>query len=238
MWSAVLPVLAITEAFWRGALPLGHTGWNFGKHVDLIAKDPGPVIYLPFGSTEDAMVYQTRHGQPMFGGMGEREPDLRPPGYEKRLQNTFVMMLGATLNDKDPAIGYTKEDREAITSVYRWVVLDIRSHPSQWNKLDYDLGGRIRRFDQELGQPVSMEDTIVVWDLHAVVADPPGLRPDAKLATEEELRPVLDHRTTNDEIAKTLRTGMTSAGTPAPQPPPPVPTAPTQPVGAPTPATP
>lgn len=185
VWAGLLVFVALGEARFRQSLPLQTTAYHFSEANDIVKREGGAIVYLPFGTNEDAMVFQTQHHQPLFGGMGEREKDLRPKGYDLRLDNTFIMMLGATLDDDGAPIGYTAADREAVTSTFRWVWLDTRTHPVSWNALGYDPPGKIRRLSQELGEPVHVEQDLVLWDLHTPVAAPPGLGADAVMATRE-----------------------------------------------------
>lgn len=192
VWAPMLALVAVGEARYRGAFPVHATGWDFGEAVDIVTREGGAVIPLPLGATEDAMVFQTRHGQPIFGGMGDREQELRPRGYDVRLDNTFVMMLAATLNDTNAPIGYTREDREAISREFRWVWLDIRGYPSKWNNLGYDSQGKVRRLVEELGPPAHGGEDALLWDLHNVVENPPGLGADAVMA-DADTRRVFDN---------------------------------------------
>jgi hypothetical protein len=186
VWALLFASCALAEVGWRGDIPVASTGYSFPVGNEIIKEKGGAVIFLPFGSNEDAMVFQTRHGQPLFGGMGEREVDLRPDGYAKRLQNTFVIMLAGTLNDTQPAIGYTRSDREAISKLFRWVWMDRRFSPPSLGNLGYDRDSKVQHLTKELGEPVAADATFALWDLTLPVpADAPGLDPKATLASHE-----------------------------------------------------
>ncbi len=186
VYAWMFAVVLVGEGFWRGGLPVQTTRSGVPAAATHIRDNPGAVIYLPFGANDDAMVHQTFHGQPIFGGMGEREEDLRPPGYKKRLQNGFVVMLGGTLNDTDVPIQYTAAEREAITSTYRWVWFDRRYGPPAWRAAGYDTDGKYARLVRELGEPAINQKGFALWDLHRPApADAPGLGPDARRTGKE-----------------------------------------------------
>ncbi len=183
VWSPLLVAVVGLELLWRSALPLPTSVYDFSVGNQHIRREGGAVIYLPFGANEDAMVYQTLHGQPLFGGMGEREPDLRPAGYQERLRNTFIILLAGSLNDTEAAIGYTLRDREAISRLFRWVWFDRRFAPPSWVALGYDRASKRARLIKELGEPILEDASYTLWDLHAPVpSDAPGLAADAELA--------------------------------------------------------
>ncbi|MES2640551.1 MAG: hypothetical protein V4850_13745 [Myxococcota bacterium] len=187
VWAPLFVGVVLAEGLWRGGMPIPSTGYHIPDGNLRIRDLGGAVIYLPFGANEDAMVYQTLHGQPLFGGMGERERDLRPKGYEHRLENRFVVMLGGTMNDTEPPIAYRPADREAMTALFRWVWLDLRFSPPSWTAIGYDRDAKLRRLTAELGRPADYEpDTYALWDLHAPVpADAPGLGPTAVVTGHE-----------------------------------------------------
>lgn len=187
VWAPLFVGVVLAEGLWRGGMPIPTTRYHIPDGNLRVRDLGGAVIYLPFGANEDAMVFQTVHGQPLFGGMGERERDLRPPGYEQRLQNRFVVMLGGTLNDTEAPIGYHLADREAISALFRWVWLDLRFSPPSWTAIGYDRDAKLRRLTAELGRPADYEpETYALWDLHAAVpADAPGLGPTAVVTGHE-----------------------------------------------------
>ena len=180
VWAALAGPVFVAEMLWRTMVPVGTTACGIPSGNDRIREEGGAVIYLPFSANEDAMIYQTRHGQPIFGGMGEREPDLRPAGYSARLQNDFIRMLAGTLNDTEPPVAYTLADRQAIEAQFRWVWFDRRYAPPAWSALGYDLEGKYQRLVSELGEPVVSDPNYALFDLrHPVPADAPGLGPTA-----------------------------------------------------------
>jgi hypothetical protein len=176
VYAWIFACVVVGEVYWRGGLPVSTTLSGVPPGAVFIKENPGPVIYLPFGATDDAMVHQTRHGQPIFGGMGEREADMRPEGYSKRLENSFIVMLGGTLNDTETPIAYTRADREAISATYRWVWFDRRYGPPMWRSIGYDVDGKYRRLVAELGEPAREAKGYVIWDLrNPIPAAAPGL---------------------------------------------------------------
>lgn len=189
VYAFLFAAVALTEPVFRQAIPVAATGFPIPPGNEVIRVEGGPVIHLPFGSNEDAMVYQTHHGQPLFGGMGEREDDLRPEGYNERLKNGFIIMLGGTANDNDVPIAYTAEERAAISAEYRWVWFDRRFNPPSWTAFGYDKDSKYLRLVKELGAPRMEDQEYALWDLRgAVPADAPGLGPDAVRTGGELLR--------------------------------------------------
>jgi hypothetical protein len=185
IWSGLFAAVAIGEIAWRGTLPLASTTYGESPCANEVARQGGPVIHLPLGSSEISLVLQTAHGQPTLGGMGERDPDLRPEGYEARLDNPFVINLGATLHDRQPAIAYTRADRDAIASRFRWVWLELDLVPPSWRTFGYDPAAARRQLERELGSPVIEGASCVVFDLRGPIpADAPGLAADAQPASD------------------------------------------------------
>ncbi len=181
VYAWIFAFVFVGEGFWRGGLPVSATPCGVPTAAQVIKDQGGAVIFLPFGANDDAMVHQTFHGQPLFGGMGEREADMRPAAYDARLKNSFVIMLGGTLNDTETPIAYTAEDRAEISSLFRWVWFDRRYGPPLWRELGYDADRKYRRLVRELGQPVTETRAFALWDLHQPIpADAPGLGPLAR----------------------------------------------------------
>ena len=190
-WSVLLAGLAVGELYVGHALPLPVTGFPPTRAEKIVREGGGAVIGLPLGLSELQMVLQTRHGQPLFGGMGEGTADLLPPAFAERLNNTFVLMLAATYSDADPRIGYTLEDRDAIVKGYRWVWLETRRAVPSLTQRRFDPLGRVRRLTEELGPPVYSDGRQALWDLRAVPANAPGLGPDVTRAGAKERAIVL-----------------------------------------------
>lgn len=177
-WALLFGVLASGEAIWRNSWPIPGTVYDVPAAVERIRD--GGVIHLPFAVADPGMVLQTVHGQPIFGGMGERERDLRPKGLTERLENPFYVMLAATMNDRDPPIAYTLEERTAITTMFRWVWLDRRVTPEGWGARGYEAVAKARALTKELGPAVSSGPDGWLWDLaRPIPANPPGLGADA-----------------------------------------------------------
>ncbi len=189
VWVPLFALGVLGEAFWSTNLPLPNTVYVPSPCASYVRAHPGPVIALPLGSSESAMITQTAHGQPMFGGMGEREPDLRPNGYDERIRNTFLINIGATLSDSHPPIGYTLADREAITSVFKWAWYDLKFTPPSWSAAGFNGEAVVRQLTKELGEPVMRVGRCAVFDLQGPVpTNAPGLDPSAKRATDELIR--------------------------------------------------
>lgn len=189
VWAPLFALVAVGEGLWTTLLPLPHTTYHPNPCADWLADKDGAVVMFPLASSESAMVLQTWHGRPMFGGMGEREPDLRPAGYERRLANTFLIALGATLNDTHTPIGYTLADREALVKDFRWAWYDRKYTPPMWTNAGYNPDAVLKRMNRELGEPALLLERCAIYDLSAPMpADPPGRSPPAKMASDELVR--------------------------------------------------
>lgn len=184
-WLAgVLAVGCITELNLQRRFPAPATVFVEPAAARVVRADPGPVLHLPFGFAEDLLALQVFHGQPIFGGMAEREADLRPAAYTRRLRNPFVVMLTATMGDQEPRRGYRAEHRDAITRLFRWVWMDRRWGGIGQTRVWYDPEAKLRRLSEELGAPVYTDRDVALWDLHALPASPPGF--DAPLPSAEQ----------------------------------------------------
>ena len=173
-WALLFGLLSAGESIARSSWPIAGTVFDFPAAIERIQD--GAVIQLPFAAADPGMVLQTRHGQPIFGGMGEREADLRPPGFQARLENPFVLALAGTMNDRDPPIAYTAADRAAITSLFRWVWLDRRLVPSGAAARGYDPSAKARQLVKELGPSVASGPDGWLWDLsRPTPPNPPGM---------------------------------------------------------------
>jgi hypothetical protein len=184
--AAAFPVLLLGELGWADVIPVRATSGGAPPDAVYIRDNPGPVIFLPLGIQDNAMVHQTVHGQPIFGGMGERETDMRPPAFSRRLENNFIRMLGGSLNDTEAPIAYSREERAEVARLYRWVWMDLRAGPPDWRRLGYDPRSKAERLRKELGAPVRESQFYLLWDLRVrLPEEAPGLsasavaRPDA-----------------------------------------------------------
>ncbi len=168
VWSWLFIVVALGEAMWRNDAPVNVSRYRFPPATQRVAAEGGAVVHVPLFFAEVGMVYQTRYGQPMLGGMGEHEDDLRPGTFRPRIeQNGFLTMLFATATDTEVPIPYTLEERAAVAAQYRWVWLDRRYAPAAWRNVTYSHSGVYARFVTELGPPAVVDNTHALWDLHA-----------------------------------------------------------------------
>jgi len=164
---------------------------------DLVAEHGGGVIHLPIGVNQPAIIWQTIHGQPVWGGMGENARALWPEGYERRLRIPFIRYLTRALESPDDArapvgdAGRSQLEEEG----FRWVVLHRDFAESVQFQRGRFLTGRGVREDlgvaataaliEGLGKPVAVEGTLVVWHLQKEIQVPEELRPtEVKLTTK------------------------------------------------------
>lgn len=90
----------------------------------VIAAAGGGVIELPFGVDQLPIAYQTRHGQPLLGGMGEANPQLRPRGFDERARRSALLrfLIDACARPV-PAPVPDSSWADLVREGFRWVAL-------------------------------------------------------------------------------------------------------------------
>ncbi|MEY3214106.1 MAG: hypothetical protein RIT28_4587 [Pseudomonadota bacterium] len=160
--------------------------------IHWLAKQPdGAVMHLPFGITQPAIVWQTLHHKPLFGGMGENAKLLWPDGYKDRMKSSMVKALIAAARDPEepiPAVKPVHRER-FLQDGFRWVILhrDLAESDSRnWGQHrrlsaeDVEQVGiqATRRLVGLLGEPVAVDGVLVIWDLRGGSVPTEALRPD------------------------------------------------------------
>jgi hypothetical protein len=191
-WAVLAAGVVVGETAWRRQVPIEASAFAEREDSAIIAQDPGPVIALPLGVNEDAMVQQLFHGAPLFGGMGERAPDMRAPTFDARLKNSFAGMLGGTTGLEEPRLAYTRADREEIVALFRWVTFDARWSPNGAVGIAYAGTGKATRLGEELGAARWSDGGLYLWDLRSVPTDAPGLADEGDPRTAGQVRVLLD----------------------------------------------
>lgn len=129
-----------------------------------IIADPGPVIQLPCGLGASQMVWQIRHGAPIFGGMLERIPQTWPLSFNERVWNPFIESLCmAPLN---VSVAYTLQQQQVITKDFRWALLDKTLRPPIFSSTPYTGQSAEQAMIALLGPPVLSSSEGALWDLH------------------------------------------------------------------------
>jgi len=166
-----------------------------------IGEQGGGLIHLPFAINQPAIVWQTVHGQPLFGGMGENAPLLWPPGFEERLSNGLIRAARRCTRAHEhgtraPMTGHIEALRR---DGFRWVILhrelieaENRGRLARDGQvqgadgiglgeatLDRLPGDAARCLAGLLGEPAAVDGPLVVWDLAGGASAPEGLRPAA-----------------------------------------------------------
>jgi len=195
LWAA-LPLFALAtmaEQHRWAIFPFVVKDLTVPKVIRLVQQHGGYVIHLPVGVNQPSIVWQTFHGQPMFGGMGENAPLLQPEGWRQRMRNSFVRTLLESTRDPEESRAYNKKQREMFQDEgFRWVILHrdlAESEAIRWARRSMKEEERAawaisatRRLVEVLGEPTAVEGTYVSWDLLGEAETPPGLEP-----TEEKL---------------------------------------------------
>lgn len=143
----------------------------------VVAREHGALIHLPFGITQPAIVWQTIHHQPLFGGMGENASLLWPDGFKDRLRNSFVRSLvNAARHPDKPDPFNANQKQRFVAEGFRWVVLHrdlVESDIHHW-AYGRDLPPEERQkagmqaadtLVGLLGDPAAIDGPMVIWDL-------------------------------------------------------------------------
>jgi hypothetical protein len=157
--------------------PFVHRNVQLPAVFEIVAEHGGGVIHLPLGVNQPAIIWQTQHGQPVFGGMGENARALWPEGFDARLKLPFMRYLARAVDHPERAT-LTKRERgrtQLVEEGFRWVVLhrDLvesvqfqRSRMAQGAGIRSDLGvAATRALVDGLGDPVAVEGALVLWQL-------------------------------------------------------------------------
>jgi hypothetical protein len=192
--AVALVTTAVEQHKWR-TFPFVHREMHAPSIIQWLAEQPdGAVMHLPFGFTHIAIVWQTLHHKPLFGGMGENAQVLWPEGYKTRLKSKAVKaLIIAARNSHEPLPHITDAQRaQLVQDGFRWVVLQrelAESYNYDWEqRMQLRKGGdaeqlgisATRRLVDLLGPPAAVEDEIVIWDLRGGAVVPEALRPDEK----------------------------------------------------------
>jgi hypothetical protein len=164
------------------------------KTFEVVRDEGGYLLHLPWGVSQPAIIWQTYHHQPIFGGMGENAPILRPDGFGKRIGQPFTRALIDCAKDPDRARKkWEPVHRTAFQDEgFRWVVLHrdliefrARSEGTNSKRAEQIAFTVTRELIEELGPPTMVEGAFVTWDLHGTSTPPSGTAPnDYKLWTK------------------------------------------------------
>lgn len=158
--AALLGVGLLASPLAGEVIPLPTTGLRpVPPAYQHVAAQGGAVVTLPVGASQPAIVWQTYHHQPLFGGMGEGAAELWPPGFERRLQTPFGQAMRACGRGREaPALG--RRDVEwLLAEGFRWVVLHTETVPP-------DRRETARRACSDvLGPPAIDDGTVLLWSL-------------------------------------------------------------------------
>ena len=155
----------------------------FWNSLPIQAKDTRPpsaieciqdkAIELPMGFVRQTLMWQTLHEQQTFGGMGENGLIFLPKKYRLRLQNPFILFLAKASFDPTTQQVYAEPDKQRILDMgFRYLVLDREIIEMEFlltqelDKQRSDLVFEVqRRLNQEIGPPICVGGSVVVWDL-------------------------------------------------------------------------
>ena len=194
VWAVpvAMALLGIAEQNRHLAYPLLHRDLTPPRVYAEIAKVGGGLIELPIGVSKISIAYQPVHGQPVFGGMGESASVLWPPGFNRRMSNTFIQFLRSMTRDPQQPTPYQKT---AITTFkaegFRFVVMDRQLLESTLHRRRWGANATVEERQnaafiaqdmmiRHLGEPWAVEGRLVVWDLVGDADSPAGLEPTAE----------------------------------------------------------
>lgn len=185
-WRALVPILpallvlgSALEQRPNLAYPLLHREFVPPYVYSWLSEQEGALIELPIGLTRISVAWQPRHERPVWGGMGENATLLWPPGFNKRMGNSFIKFLRQATRDPVEAaqIRVNPNERASLEREgFRWVVVD-----RQLVDADIHRWGFARRAGQDgahegvwvatellverLGPPVAADGALLVFDL-------------------------------------------------------------------------
>lgn len=202
--SGPAPALAATLALLSGHLAEQSHGvmWPFitrdvepPRIVEWIADKGGAVIHCPIGINQPAIIWQTLHHQPLFGGMGENAPVLWPKGYNLRIRTDFIEYLRRAVERPD-RVRWPSSDiprQRLVSEGFRWVVLHrdlvervaMKSAGPEADDPSFFAERAAQAailYRDLLGPPIAAEGPLLLWSLEPGASPIPGLEP-----TEESI---------------------------------------------------
>lgn len=155
-----------------------------------MAQHGGAIIDLPRGIAQNFIVWQTGHGLPLLGGMGENVSMFWPEGYKQWTRNRFLGSISRVCRDPRAVVRYDDTDKQRmIDRGFRWVLLHRELLDSEFNRGAVKIGpGDVEqlpflvqdRLVEMLGPPDAVEGPLVVWSLVEVAPPPADLAPTAE----------------------------------------------------------
>ena len=144
-----------------------------------VGDEGGAILDMPFGVYSDAVVWQTFHEQPLFGGMGENAPLLWPEGMKARTRKPLVntLMKASKRPQEEPKPLPASAVERFVDDGFRWVVLhrDLVRQPAREKR---DLRAlSVERFEELLGPPTAVGGALVIWDLTGAAVAPEDFAP-------------------------------------------------------------
>ena len=172
----LFPAFTLMEQSRYGVFPFVTRDASLPATFEVVAREKGGVVHLPFGISQPAIIWQTMHEQKLFGGMGENARLLWPEGFKNRIRNSFVMALLEVTRTRGEVQTYSQGQRERFEGEgFRWVVLhrDLAEvDVTQWSREPLSDAAReeavldiTRALVEMLGEPVMVEGEYVLWDL-------------------------------------------------------------------------
>jgi hypothetical protein len=204
-WVWLLPgalaMLTIVEQHRHLAYPLLHRDLTPPRVYAEIGRVGGALLEVPVGVSKVSIAFQPVHGQPVFGGMGENAMVLWPPGFNRRMSNTFIQFLRSMTRDPQQPTPFRKTDITTFKAEgFRWVVMDRQLVESQLRQRQWAQRVSLEEVEQgafiaqrmmvsQLGEPWAVEGRLVVWDLVGGLESPQGLAPTEATLWEKTWEP-------------------------------------------------
>jgi len=187
--ALLLPLGLLGESLWRGQLPAATWRADVPAALACLARDDGAVIELPYGTDHDALLHQTVHERPMFGGMNERSTALVPEAQrEMQAENSWMAALIRAPADPRDRSTWTEDDKAAVAALgYEWVVLRLAPMRDEHRRVGAYQRLRAARFRlQELaGPPVYSGDEVIIHAPWGATFDCPEVASTRTRATAE-----------------------------------------------------
>ncbi len=165
----VVVLSGVFDATWVRSVPLVSTTRKTNSVLQCI---DAPMIEIPIGFAHSTMMFQAKHRQPTFGGMGENGLIFLPDGFSALLQNPFIQTLKSKSLIVNSTKTYTELDQQRIKSAgFRYVLWDRSMTENEHSKREVSKTRPKSVFDIQqnlieiLGSPVCWDSELVLFDI-------------------------------------------------------------------------
>lgn len=194
LMGVLLAGLGLAEQTHNATYPFNWHDVRCPKLLELVGKEGGALIFLPFRIQHDGLIWQTVFRLPTFGGMGESAPVLWPPQFKRQLSTPIAKALRLASTGTGPIPPLPPESLEPLTSRgFRWVVLrrDLIYIEAQHLRGIPAPAVAVDRLTSLLGPPTGADNGLVLWDLRELWSAPPEYAPTPERLSDTGWTPTL-----------------------------------------------